>query len=463
MNSFWLSNFNKTNFENLNTDVSCDVCIIGAGIFGITCSYYLAKRGLKVVVLDKSDICSRTTGHTTAKITSQHGLFYSYLIDNYGKQFAKDYLFANQDAIEDIKNIIYSENINCDFEKQSSFVYSTSISDLHLINKEVDALNSINFSSKFVTECELPFKIAGAVEFKNQAQFNPIKYVYGLLNCLLNNNGKVYTNTTVYDVKKSNNDFLTFTQNGNVKSKYVILACNYPFINFPGMYFLKMYKSLSYVIGVDTKSDLFNGMYISSSSPVYSFRTANYNGKKILLLGGLGHKTGYSKNYEESYLALENFARELYPDCDVLFRWNTCDCITLDKIPYVGLFSNFMDNFFVGTGFDKWGMTSSNVAANIICDAILKKNNKYSYVFNSSRINPFKNRSEFKNMLSESLNSLAIKKLKSSKLNIADIPFNTGGIVEINNKKIGIFKDFSRKDFCCKSCVYSFGLFTFLE
>lgn len=449
MNSLWLSeDLDNKKFENLNKDILTDVCIIGAGIFGLTCGYYLSKSGLKVTVVDKSDIARKTTGHTTAKITSQHSLIYTYLVSTYGEQFAKDYLFANQEAIENIKKIIDTESINCDFEWQSNFVYTIEKSEVNKIKKEVDCVNALGFPANFVTKAGLPFEIAGAIQFKNQAQFNPIKYVNSLSDCIIKNGGEVYTNTTVYDVQKDGDLFSTLAVGGTIKSKYVILASHYPFINFPGMYFFKMYQSSSYVIGVDTKKTLFNGMYITASDPVYSFRTAYYKGKKILLLGGLGHKTGSAITYEQSYQALENYAKQLYPNFEILFRWDTRDCITLDKIPYIGQFSNTIDNFYVGTGFNKWGMTSSNVAANIICDMILKKHNKYSYVFDSTRVNPIKNRTEVKNMIIESVNSLAIKKFKDSNVYFKNIPNNSGGIIDINNQKVGVYKDISRKYFC---------------
>ena len=449
MNSLWLSeNLIDKNFETLNKKIYTDVCIIGAGIFGITCGYYLSKAGLKVTIVDKSDVSTKTTGHTTAKITSQHGLFYTYLVNTYGEQFAKDYLFANEEAIENIKSIVETEKIKCDFERQSNFVYTTNKLEVDKIKKEVDCVNTIGFPANFVTKTGLPFEIAGGIQFKNQAQFNPVKYINGLCDCIVKNNGEIYTNTTVYDVKKNGDIFSTLTVGGTIQSKYVILASHYPFINFPGIYFFTMYQSSSYVIGVDTKKTLFNGMYITSSSPTYSFRTAYYNGKRILLLGGGSHKTGTPATYEQSYLDLENYAKQLYPNCEILFRWDTRDCITLDKIPYIGTFSNTIKNLYVGTGFNKWGMTTSNVAANIICDMILGKHNKYAYVFDSTRVNPIKNRTEVKNMINESINSLAIKKFKNSNVDFDDIPNNSGGIIDINSQKVGIYKDTSRKYLC---------------
>lgn len=445
MNSLWLTeNKNNSKFESLSKNINTDVCIIGAGIFGMTCGYYLSKAGLNVSIIEKNEIGHKTTGHTTAKITSQHGLFYSYLVETYGEGFAKDYLSANQEAIENIKNIIDDEKINCDFERQSNFVYTTNPNEVAQIKKEVDVLNALGFPANFVTKTGLPFDVAGAVQFKNQAQFNPIKYLNGLTKCISKNNGEIFTNTTVTDVKKIGDNFYIFTPNNVVTSKYVILASHYPFVNFPGIYFFKMYQASSYVIGVDVKKTINNGMYITASDPTFSFRTANYNGKKILLLGGCGHKTGTPAPYEDTYGTLENYAKQLYPNCEILFRWDTRDCITLDKIPYIGRFSNVMDNIYVGTGFNKWGMTTSNVAANIVCDMIFGKENKYAYVFDSTRVHPIKNRIEVKNMITESVNSLAIKKFKDSTVNFHKIPINSGGVIDVNNQKVGIYKDTSR-------------------
>ena len=445
MNSLWLTeNKNDSKFESLSKNINTDVCIIGAGIFGMTCGYYLSKAGLNVTILEKDEIGHKTTGHTTAKITSQHGLFYTYLVETYGEGFAKDYLSANQDAIENIKNIIDDEKINCDFERQSNFVYTTNPNEVSQIKKEVDVLNALGFPANFVTKTGLPFDVAGAVQFKNQAQFNPIKYLNGLTKCISKNNGEIFTNTTVTDVKKIGDYFYIFTPNNVITSKYVILASHYPFVNFPGIYFFKMYQASSYVIGVDVKKTLNNGMYITASNSTFSFRTANYNGKKILLLDGCGHKTGTPVPDEDTYGVLENYAKQLYPNCEILFRWDTRDCITLDKIPYIVRFSNVMDNIYVGTGFNKWGMTSSNVAANIVCDMILGKKNKYAYVFDSTRVHPIKNRTEVKNMITESVNSLAIKKLKDSTVDFDKIPINSGGVIDVNNQKVGIYKDTSR-------------------
>ena len=293
MNSVWLEtfDFNKT-FPKLDKNISCDVCIIGAGIFGLTCAYYLTKKGFDVVILERDGIGRKATGHTTAKITSQHGIIYKHLIDDYGEQFAKSYLNANQDAIQNIKNIIDTENISCDFSYENHCVYTTDSNHLQSIHNEVKAVNSLGLNCEFVTKTGLPFDILGGICFKNQAKFHPYKYVCGICNSILDKS-KIFTHTTVCDVKHNDDFYICYSDdNYEVKSRFVIMASHYPFINIPGFYFSKMYQSTSYLIAVDTKKSLFNGMYISSSNPIYSFRTAKFGNKELILIGGSDHKTG---------------------------------------------------------------------------------------------------------------------------------------------------------------------------
>ena len=468
MNSLWISDsnenklFEKKLLENNNINIKnnyleSDICIVGAGIFGLTCAYYLSKLGYKVTVLEKYKIGEKTTGHTTAKITSQHGLFYDYLTKSYSQKFAKDYLEANEQAISNIKNIIDSEKIKCDFEYQNNYVYTTKKEDLKSIKKEISAVQNLGFNCEFVTKTGLPFEIEGAICFKNQAQFNPLKYLFGLCKSIISNGGSIYTDTTVFDVKKEEQNYITFSNNFNVKSKYVIIATHYPFINFPGFYFAKMYQSTSYIIAINPKKTLFNGMYISASNPIFSYRTAKYKSKELLLIGGGDHKTGEPCSYEDSYGLLEKEAKKYYPNCEILFRWNTRDCIPIDKIPYIGSYSSILPNVYVGTGFKKWGMTSSNVAANIITDMICGKNNKYAYLFNPARLKPLKNIDEMKNMIIQSTNSLLLNKLRRANMNFDEIENNSGSIIEVNNQKIGIYKNPEGKIYAVKPICTHLG------
>lgn len=458
MKSLWLNENIIENFSELKENLETEICIIGGGIFGISTAYYLSKHRYKVVLLEKDKIASKVTGHTTAKITSQHGLIYHYLLNQYGKDFAKKYYEANQKAIENIKKIINSNNINCDFKKQTSNIYTTNESEVNKIEEEIKALEELNIEATKIKESSLPFDIISGIEFPNQAQFNPIKYINGLVKIIKENNGLIFENTTCYDIKKEENSYICYTKNNKIKAKYIIIATQYPFINFPGIYFAKMYQSSSYVIGIDTKTELFNGMYINIQSPIYSFRTAIDNEKEILLIGGLDHKTGENIDYKSSYGLLEKKAKEWYPNCEIKYHWSTRDCITLDKIPYIGEFSNMLPNIYIGTGFNKWGMTSSNVAAKIITDKITEKENEFEEIFKATRVNPVINKDEVKNMISQTAKSLVIERFKeNSKEDIDNIKKETGKIIEINGEKVGIYKDIKGEVFAVKPVCTHLG------
>ena len=204
---------------------------------------------------------------------------------------------------------------------------------------------------------------------------------------------------------------------------------------------MKMYQETSYLIAAETKSELFEGMCINCESPTISLRTALYNGKRVLIVGGMSHKTGAKIDLKDSYIKLEKVAKDLYPDCKVIFKWNTEDCVSLDKIPYIGEFSNLMPNVYVATGYKKWGMTSSNVAAHIISDSILENHNRYKNIFDSKRLKPIKNYKELTGMVKEVGYSLIINKIKKSEDYLKDLKNDEGKIIEIDNKKVGVYKD----------------------
>ncbi len=448
MNSFWIENFKNKTYPTLDKDLDVDVCIIGGGITGISCGYYLTKNNLKVCILEKDTIIGKTSGHTTAKITAQHGLIYKYLFDSYGKECAQKYLNSNLEAITNIKNIIDEENIDCDFEFQNSYVYTTNANEIKKIKDEAKILEKLNFNARLLDKINLPIPdVKAAIEFHHQAQFNPMKYAEGLCEYITENNGLIFEHSKVVRLKQEEKEYNVYTTNNVVKAKHIIVATRYPIINFPGFYFLKMYSETSNVIALETSLPLFKGMYINDDVPTYSFRTTQLNGKQILLVGGMNHKTGAKIDLSNSYNILEQKAKELYPDAKVLYKWNTHDSISIDKIPYIGEFSTFYPNVYVATGFKKWGMTTSNVAANIITDKILGKENKYEEIYKATRLQPIKNRKELGNILKESSHSLLFNKLDLPAATPKDVEPGEGKIVNDNGTKVGIYKDETGKEY----------------
>ena len=225
--------------------------------------------------------------------------------------------------------------------------------------------------------------------------------------------------------------------------------------SFLGFYFSKLYQSTSYAIAVDTHSTLFDGMYINPYKPILSFRTSNFDDKDILIIAGLDHKTGFLPDFQNPYEYLFSIAKKHFPNAELLYKWNTKDCISLDKIPYIGSYSNSFSDVYVATGFNKWGMTSSNIAANIITDKILDKENKFSFVFDSLRLSPLKNRIELKNMTNQAFKSFVVNKIKIPHSELSKIKNDNGAIINLNGTNVGIYKDSRGEVFAIKpTCTH---------
>ncbi|MGN0107261.1 MAG: FAD-dependent oxidoreductase [Hominilimicola sp.] len=362
--SVWTNETKLPVFESLKGDIKTDVLIIGGGLCGILCAYYLERTGVDYILVEGNRIASGITKNTTAKITSQHGLIYSKLIKDTGYEKAKMYIKANQLALSEYERLCV--DIDCDFEKKSAYVYS--ITDRKKIENEANAVNRLGFDAEFTEQTQLPFRIAGAVEFPNQAQFNPLKFIAHISNGL-----NIYENTFIRDITPHR----AVADNGKIKADKIIAATHFPFINKHGSYFLKLYQHRSYVTALENAPDL-NGMYIGDEKDSMSFR--NYD--KLLLIGGGGHRTGkQGGGWEE----LRSFAGKYYPSSKEKYHWATQDCMSLDGIPYIGRYSRSTPDLYVASGFNKWGMTSSMVAAKILTDMVTGKDNEFAEVFSPHR------------------------------------------------------------------------------
>lgn len=412
MNSYWNENKDTREYPKLNQNISADVAIIGGGLTGIQTAYYLTNRGLKVVVLEKDKLCSGTSGGSTGKITSQHGLLYKYLKDLNGKEYAKKYYKANEDAKESIIKIINKEKIDCDLEIKNAYVFTEVEKEVQSIKREVEYTKKLEIPSEFVSQIDLPIDIYGAIKFENQAQFDPVKYVYGLTKSIIKNGGEIYENSKVLETVDDDGRYNIKTKEGMVRATHLVIATRYPVIRFPGYYFIKMYQSTSYAVVVDTHSNLnLDGYYINQETPTLSFRTIKSGDKNLLLAVGYDYKTG-TEIIGNPFEYLKARIKKMYPEAEVLKTWTAEDCISLDKIPYIGDFSDIMDNCYVATGFNKWGITSSNIAAKIITDKILGNQNEYEDIFESSRLGIIKNKDEVMNMLKEAGEGIVLERIK---------------------------------------------------
>ncbi len=289
-------------------------------------------------------IASGITKNTTAKITSQHGLIYSKLLNSIGEEKAKMYLQANQSALSEYSTLC--KNINCGFESKNAYVYS--ISNRTEIEEEVKAVNYLGLNAEFIECPGLPFENAVAVKFPEQAQFNPLQFIFGICKGL-----NIYENTFIYNISPHTAAY----ERGTITADKIIIATHFPFINKHGSYFFKLYQHRSYEAAFENAPDL-DGMYVDESDKGMSFRNCD----NMLLIGGGGHRTG--KN-DSALSEIYNFAEKYYPNAKAVYSWAAQDCMSLGRIPYIGKYSKRTPDLYVASGFNKWGMTSSMVVSQI--------------------------------------------------------------------------------------------------
>ena len=364
MLSVWSAYSKFKSFPTLDGDKKTDVLIIGGGIAGLLCAHKLKRRGVACIVLEADKICGGVTQNTTAKITSQHGFIYDKLIKSFGIEKALMYLQSNEKAIEEYKKL--AEEIPCDFENKDNIVYCTD--SRFKVEKELRALERLHFNAEFVKDIPVPVNIEGAVKFSNQAQFNPLKLLLEISKDL-----EIYENTKAVEVR--GNTAITF--HGDVVADKIIVATHFPFMNKRGIYFVKLFQERSYVVALENGPQI-DGMYVDEAQKGMSFR--NY--KNYILVGGGDHRTGKNGG---SYNEIRTFAKLNFPDCPEKYHWATQDCISLDSVPYIGQYSPKTPNLFVATGFNKWGMTSAMVSANLLTDLVTDTDNEYKELYLPAR------------------------------------------------------------------------------
>ena len=364
MDSVWTNIIDKPAFESLSGEKKTHTLVIGGGIAGILCAHMLQESGVDCMVVEAKRICSGITENTTAKITVQHGLVYSKILKNYGTEAASMYLRANQEALNTYDTL--AKQFPCDFETQDSFVYS--LNDAGKIEEEAEALLKIGCSAKVLRDLPLPFPVASAVCLPNQAQYHPLKLMYALAKNL-----KIYENTKVTEWTHDG----VMTNKGKIYADNVIVTTHFPLWNKHGAYFLKLYQHRSYVLAL-RDAPVIKGMYVDESQKGMSFRSY----EDLLLVGGGGHRTGKAGG---GWGELRSFARSYYPASTEVSHWATQDCMSLDGIPYIGNYSKNTPNVYVVTGFNKWGMTSSIVAAKVLRDLITTGENPFEDLYCPSR------------------------------------------------------------------------------
>ena len=428
LQSIWSHSCEIPARNQLQKDIQTDTAIIGAGLAGLLTAYRLREKGVETVVLEAGAVGSGQTKNTTAKITSQHGLIYDTLLNKFGEDKARQYAAANQTAVVEFRDMITKNQIDCDFEVQPAFVYSTSDEDS--LKKEAKAAQVLGLPAHFTDNVRLPFPTAGAVCFAEQAQFHPLKFLKTLAEGMT-----IYENTRVLSVE----DNCLRTENFRITAKHIVFATHYPFVNFPGYYFLRMHQERSYLLALENAPAV-DGMYLSMDDNGYTLR--NY--KNLLLFGGANHRTGENTKGGK-YDSLRAAAKKYFPGAKEVAHWSAQDCMPLDSIPYIGRFSESTPGWYVATGFKKWGMSSSMVAADILSDLICGQENPNAEVFSPHRFNTNSVPSAVTETV-QAVKGLSRQIFSPGRAAVEQLPRGHGGIVtDSDGNKVGVYKDSSGK------------------
>lgn len=439
--SYWILSSKGKKYKSLQENINATCAIVGGGIVGVTTAYLLAKSGVDVVIVDADKIGYGSTGRNTGKVTSQHDIIYSKIIKKYGEESAKLYYDINNQALDLIESIIKENNIECNFERLPSYIFTENENYLDELIEEYKICKKLGIDCDYHDELNIPFAVYGAVSFNNQGQFNPKKYIDGLIKACEKLGVKIYENTAIVNIDKGNTVRLKTEYSNVINANKVVIASHFPWYDGMNFYFAKEKGDRSYLIATEYNKDFQDGIFISMEEPTKTFRRYKGEGKDLLIIGGSDHKVGQGHKEDENYIQIEHMAKEHFKAKDILYKWSAQDYMSFDHLPYIGYINKKDDNIFVATGFSKWGMTNGCASGIILSDLILKNSSKYEDIFKPSRIGPYFTTDFIKENFNVGIEYIA------GKLNLgSDYMPNERGqgkIVNIDGKRYGAYRHYN--------------------
>ncbi|MDP8942834.1 MAG: FAD-dependent oxidoreductase [Actinomycetota bacterium] len=438
--SLWVDTAPKTTYPTLQPDLSVDVAIAGGGIVGLTAALLLKRAGKRVAVVEAGRVGTGVTGHTTGKISSLQQITYTQIRSKFGKKGARAYGEANEAAIEQVASLVADEGIDCDFQRRDNYTWTELPQGLSTIQREAELAEELGLPASFTEDVPLPFPVAGAVRFTDQAQFHPLKYLAGLAERVDGDGSHVFEETRALDVDHGRPCTLK-TDKGELTADDVIVATNVPF-TLRGLYFARSHPHRSYLIAVRLRGELPTSMSINDQSNVRSLMPYSVNGTQLLLVGGEGHKSGQGGDIAERYRALEQFARDRFDVESVEYRWATQDGIPVDKVPYVGRLTRFTRHTYVATGFRKWGLSNGTAAAMILSDTITGGDERsWAKLFRSTRLKPFASARSYVTENANSGRRLMLDRFGRPKLTLDELANGEGAVIKQGREKLAAYRD----------------------
>lgn len=357
--------------------------VVGAGVTGMTAALALQRAGRDVVVLEAERVGFGTTGGSTGKVTSQHGLMYADLIERLGRDAALDYATANQEAVEDVAALADESGQDARFGRASAYVYANSPDKVDALEREFEAATDLGLPAQ-LGELDTPFPSQAVLEFTDQAYVHPVKYCEALLKMFTDEGGLLHEGTRVDGVDEEDGVVTLRVGDLRVTASHVVVATLLPFIDRGG-FFAKTSPSRAYGVAALLATPPPQGMFLSADAPVRSMRPWPGGGETGVIVVGENHKTGHGDATPGRWGELERWAREHLDVESFEYRWSAQDYKTADGVPYVGR-SPLTDHVLVATGFNKWGLTNATAAAGMLRDLVLGVDNPHLETFSAGRI-----------------------------------------------------------------------------
>ena len=429
--SIWKENVKNESLSSLDKNITCDILIIGGGIAGLSTAYFLRDSNKEIVLIDKDRCAEGASSKNTGKLTFMQELIYHKLEKNYSEEVASLYLKSQKEAISLVLDIINKNDIECNLFEEDAYIFIKKDNDRKKIVKEVDFYKKNNIDCEIVNEIPIDFTILQGMKTKGSYSFNPYKFLVGVKN-LLKDKIKIYENTRAMSVERKGEYYCVKTKNNKIiKSKYVVVATQYPFFIVP--YFTPFKTTVEKSFIVSGESEIKGFQAISDGKPTFSF---NYykEGDGYLLYSRRSHSITTNLDTRDDREEIVKEYKE-YFNKNPEYYFQNHDLMTYDYMPFIGKIDDY--NMFVLTGFNKWGNTNGIIGGKLISDLILDNKNEYIKIFNPKRsisMLKVKNLTIYNSMV---MSRYILNKIVSSK------SFYDGRVrIEyINGKKCGIYID----------------------
>lgn len=395
--SLWAATVKRPTFAALRESPEADVCVIGAGISGLTTAYLLGQEGKSVIVLDHGALGSGMTEVTTAHLSNALDDRYTEILRLHGDEGAGLAAESHTAAIDRIEAIVKKERIDCDFERVHGYLFLGPDREEDLLDRELAAAHQAGLAEveKLDRAPVLSFDTGPCLRFPNQAQFHPLKYLAGLAKAIVRDGGRIFLNTHADAIEGGPPARITCGRHV-VTADAVVVATNTP-INDLVTIHTKQAPYMSYTIGARIPAgSVTRALYWDMEDPYHYVRLqgivrkgrskAKASEDDILIVGGEDHKTGQADDTQERHARLETWARQRFPMMgEVEFTWAGQVMETIDGLAFIGRNPQDQDNVFIVTGDSGMGMTHGTIAGLLLTDLILGRENPWTELYDPSR------------------------------------------------------------------------------